>query len=544
MKLQLFFTQLWRQARIGAARFLAAFVCSLCLFATLAWELFAPQSSAWMQHAVLAFLLGIAAGVCWRLALERFCAQVSRWLALLVPLGVSALCFAGLHLWADSPYAIMAFFGICAALAFGSLALLYTRERESVLFGALIKALIFSGFVTLVLMLGLFLCLAAFTALLHEFDSVGKLYTLLAEFLWSVLFVNLFLAQLPQKEELPSVPKVYTTLTGYVALPVYLLLLLILYGYCFKILFTLQLPQGEMNWFASFALLFYVLFYLGLRMQQSKVSQFFVRWGGALLVPVVAVQCLCIGIRLSAYGLTPVRWLSLACLLFGIFAIAHSFTRLSLQKLMLSGAVLALLVTATPLNALDVAQWNQAGRLKAVLRANGMYDGSVITQASQPVTDEDRARISSCYDYLHASRANKSEFVLAATDGSFTELYGLDYEGDGDGEASPTQYLYFRADDTSAPFDVKEYRWLYDQVEVSPEEAELTLQRTDGASYTCSILPYCKTLYAEYGENPPDTLAMTYAPDADTLVVFRFLELDLSGGDIISVYADCYLLQK
>lgn len=558
MKAKEFFAHLRAALRQSAARFSCVWPLSLALFGVSVWNILidgsfleaAPQLP---ERAMYALCVGLAAAVFVRVLLERLAQTGCALAAWLAPLGAAGAALGAQIFWKDSSYVLMAMVGFALACVCAAVWLLYDGENADTLFAHLVKSAVFTAAVALVFMLGLFLCLWAFGALIYEPQNYYKAYVIVAALVWEVGAVNLFLAYVPRRGEALSIPKVYHTLVGWAALPVYLLLLVILYGYCLKIFVTHTLPQGQMNWFASFALAGWVFFYLGLRTHASRLSRFVVRWGGAVLVPVVAVQCLCIGIRLAAYGLTPARWASLACLAVGIFAVVWGTLGKKPGLLFLVMAAMALTVTCTPLNVLDVPQWNQSARLQSVLKADGMLENGVITpKSADEVPEDDRVRISSCYDYLRGSKARQSAFVKTAAADDFEAVYGFTRQSGGrddsfwdDSESDDTAYIYYQSPANETGIDVQGYSRMYSSVETnSAENGALTLTLPDGGTRTIDLSDYLVQLYAKNGDSTNNNVVMEYRPDADTLVLLRSVELGVRDSKIVSSRCEWTVLTK
>ena len=555
MKIKELVLRLGAQGKATLSRFSCASAFTVGLFAVLVWDIVGEPyrhltAAVFAGHLLRGLLLGFVAAVCVRVAAERFSKALPRVLEWVIPAALAAAATAAFQLWPNSAYVPMVCGGVLAALLCLTVWLLYAAENAAVLFAYLVKTAVFCGVAAFVLMLGLFLCLWAFGALLYLPSQFYNAYAVAAVFAWVLVALNLFLAHLPKPGEALSLPRAYDVLTGSVMLPLYTLLLFILYGYCIKIVVTWQLPSGQINWFASFALLFFVFFFLGLRTHKSRLARFAVRWGGLALAPVVVVQLICIGVRLFAYGLTPLRWLSLACLAMGVTVMVWSVLKKSPKPLFLIAAAVALAVTCTPLNALDVPQWNQTARLKSALRANEMYDGVSITPAAQKPSAEDRVRISSCYNYLCYSDAWRSSFVREATEGSFETLYGFSFttssSSENEEEVPETHSVFYNAHPWETGVEVTGYTRFYSSHEsaYSNRSTQIELSLAGGGTYRCDLLPYAQQLYDTYGDNSQQDLTMEFAPDADTLVHLDYLELDVRDGKVEDIYSRWYVLRR
>ena len=307
-------------------------------------------------------------------------------------------------------YVFMAYLGIMVAMFTVIVYFSDTREIANT-FSYIFKNVMFNGFVCGIVWAGIALCIFAFTTLLFEFtwQTTEKIHFMVAAFIWIVLFLNLSLSAIPKKEdEALNIPNVFKLIVVYVMLPVYLLLIAILCAYLVRILIMWHFPAGQINWFASFASLFFVFFMFTLRQYEDhKLAKIFVKFGGFVLMPIIVTQFLGMYLRISAYGLTTARYVSLILNIFALLFAAVSIIRGGryVKHMLLAMTATALLITITPLNALDVPVRNQAARLTTVLETNQMLiDGEIIQNAD--ISQEDKIKITSAWQYLRRTSAN------------------------------------------------------------------------------------------------------------------------------------------
>ena len=181
----------------------------------------------------------------------------------------------------DALWAAMLYGGVTLAGLAAAVFLLYTDANKDSLFAALGKNLLFTGAVCGIVTAGLSLCLVAIDQLLVPVAEAVLLRVL--PFPWMALLPCLFCAQLPQIGQASPLPRGLKLALGRAALPLYLVLIGILYGYLAKILFTWNMPSGTVNWFASLALAGYLFFWLALRQDAAPWVQKVLRWGWAFL---------------------------------------------------------------------------------------------------------------------------------------------------------------------------------------------------------------------------------------------------------------------
>lgn len=162
-------------------------------------------------------------------------------------------------------------------------------------------------------------------------------------------------------------PKSQRILTGLLGLPLYLILLALLLIYVLRCLVATALPNGEINWLVSVTTVLWLFFRLTLGDSNLSLHKIFCRWGGALLLPLLVLQTVAINIRVSIYGLTPMRYASyLLVLASAIFLVASLISKQALRKwIWLIFIILPPLFAFTPLNIVDVGMNAQQRRLNA-----------------------------------------------------------------------------------------------------------------------------------------------------------------------------------
>ena len=278
--------------------------------------------------------------------------------------------------------------GIYLALAFLALFLL-ERANKAPGLPALLFAAAFSIATSILLFLGLILCVAAFWALIVT-DADGWLPE--TTYLFSGLIayggwgLAAFLGALPNTNARYEFPATTQKLLLYLFFPVYLLLLIVLYLYVGKIIGAGEMPVGTMNWYASFALLGFAFFFGTLAVQERlPLFSRFLKWGLLLFLPILAIQIYGVWLRYEAYGLTTLRYTSMICTFCGIYALAVAFLRRKPQQVYLCAAILALIFSLTPLNVVDVPLRSQEARLSQLLTEHSLIqDGQIIKRDDTP----------------------------------------------------------------------------------------------------------------------------------------------------------------
>lgn len=401
-KLQNIWERVRRQSAAGVSRFRSAAVLAVVFFllvmgrvtvmsssGNISMEELFPENILYMMTALVTTLLF---SVLWRIGLERKDKVKNVYELVNIPV------LAGSYfLWQMMPmtsYFVMYLGGVIFCLPCLSVYILWTKETKGLfphIFGSFWKA---SGIGLLTFLLGGICLLSIDNLLLHVFW--GWWHVLFA--FSSVLALLLFLSYLPQTGEEKRSPMLFFLLQR-IFMPVYIAILGILYIYIGKIIVAGTMPVGKMNWYASFAVAVYCLFYFCLHEEENKRSRLFLRFGALALFPVMIVQAWGIYIRFDAYGLTTARYASMICNFFGFLTVLSALCRNSARFLFLLAGFLGILCSLTPLNIVDVPAKDQWTRLDKVISAYDMRKGNEIIMAEQ-MTKEDKENLRSAYWYL------------------------------------------------------------------------------------------------------------------------------------------------
>lgn len=287
----------------------------------------------------------------------------------------------------------MIYCGTCFSLVAASMAVLYRVADEHSLVSRLTLNAFGASGAAMILIGSLMLCILAFNKLVMPVN--GKIYDDVAGALVILIFPIWFLSFLPGRNCGDGASDRAVAFLFWLLLPASLILLGILYLYLGKIVFTWSMPCGTLNWFGSVALVVYTFFWLALRDSPRAFFRLFVRWGWALLLPVLAAQIIGIVIRYQAYGLSAPRLAGMVTLSFGVVALVLAALNRRPQGLFVFIAAAGLIFTISPLNIVDVPIRNQEARLKAALARCGLLqeDGESLSFKPDAVIPEPDAKI-------------------------------------------------------------------------------------------------------------------------------------------------------
>lgn len=354
----------------------------------------------------------------------------------------------------------------------------------------------------------------------------------LCAFSFVLVGINVFLSCFPCEKECPRSAS-FLYLLKRVFLPAYAVLLAILYGYIGKILFLWEMPVGKMNWYASFAVAVFSLFYFCLYEETDNGSRRFLKYGALALFPVMVVQALGIYIRFEAYGLTAARYASMICSGFGLAVIAFAFFRRDAYPLFLLAGIIGVLCSMTPLNLIDVPVYDQGRRLERVLVKNQMINSGNL-KPPVSITEEDAEVLRSAYNYLKYSEGAWWFPVVEQlkNDDRFTELLGSAYD----------QRRVIRSYEWNE-IPVTGYRRLiHFRSDTTENHGELLI--TNGDEIIClDIRPYLQEIKEKgSGEQKETAENMTYRVNENRIL--HFVWINYYWGKDPHFMSEGYLLEK
>lgn len=389
---------------IGVRRFPVPSAWSICLFLLFSYNTLVDGTAPWLYPLAEAGFGGLAFSLCLTLGSERSGRYPWAPLAsLLLAGGLYAVYPSGWPL----PYFLMNVAGLVLGFLLLGLFLLWEKGDGAHFFPAVLVAAGKSAGVAILFGISVSICFAAFQELLFSFSF--KWYAVVWYAALFLVGTPLFLGWLPSKREPAQLARLLRQLTMRLFLPVYMVLLAILLCYVGKIAAVWELPVGQMNWFASLAVLGYAFFYFTLHGSALPWRRRLFLWGAVLLIPIVAVQLVGIAIRLSAYGLTPARYASLYCVAFGMCVLFVGAAGRSVRFLYPLAAVMVFAAMLSPWNLIDLPARDQQYRMQTVMEQSGMLQDGKIGTPRRPLTKEETDRLVSGYRYFQYSAVRSSD---------------------------------------------------------------------------------------------------------------------------------------
>lgn len=516
---------------IGVRRFPFGAAWLLALFFLFSYDTLVEGTHPWFYPLGAAGFEGFAFSVCLTLGSER--SGRFPWAPIASFLLAGSL-YAVYPVGWPLPYFLMTVGGLVLGGLLLGLFLLWKPQDGADLFPAVFVAVGKSAGVTILFGISACICLAAFQELLFSFPFQWFFVVWYAAIF--LVGIPLFLGWLPSKHEPARLARLLRQLTVRLFLPVYMVLLAILLCYVGKIAAAWELPVGQMNWFASLAVLGYAFFYFTLQGAAIPWRRRLFLWGAVLLVPIVAVQIVGIAIRLSAYGLTPARYASLLCVAFGICVLLVGAAGRSVRFLYLLAAVMVFLATLSPWNLIDLPARDQQYRMQTVMEQSGMIQGGNIGEPTRPLSKEETDQLVSGYRYFKYS-------VTKDTHDYAQDIVDAKFLADIDREAYDMGYIEIQMEGPVPVEGWKTLRPFYGSVK--NETFHMTFGDSPETEETIDMGDFWQSLYDGHKKGPSMQKANISYEESGRRFVFKRIHFEnASHGTLPVIHVEGYLLEK
>ena len=521
MKLREFLKNFFTRVKEGISRYFIAFCCTVIMFGAETYTILFHQpigniiGSISMTCILVGFLSVLLKSI-----REYLTPKLNNLIQIIVCVVVAVIGFLLIYTNYHSNYMAMAYIGIMIALVCFIFFVLMRKDNRDAVFPKLVSSSMFASAICIVLSIGISLCIGAFESLIFSWYDSYKLYLIINLLIWIVGFPNIFLSFVPKKDVLIPHSKIFKTFVLYAGLPLYILLIAILLVYLGKIVVTWHMPVGEINWFASFASLFFIFFVLSVMQYTEKLPKLFVKYGGYFLIPVLIMQAIAVFERINAYGLTTPRTISLVLIVISILFIGATIIKPKhINKIALASGIIVLLVTVTPFNVIDMPVASQTAILKNALLKNDMIKDGIVVP-NENVSEEDQETIRSSYHYLQYS-AEKTPDFIPDSDKEFSEIFG--FERYANNNFSTFQYCSY---ETKKTVDIS----AYDQMIKMTSNDVLSLEH-NGQQYEINVEELAQELYNQYGANQHEM--ELYKVNENVSLYFLHFSVELEN-DVVS----------
>ena len=361
------------------------------------------------EELTLAFLMGTAFSIPATLLTQKLTVLKKYLIQGLTAATGFVLGFFSYRGFGNNIYKELYYFGILCAIILITLYLFIPKEKSRTYFSLVFKYALFTIFMTIILLGGICLLIFAIQNLILNTDDYD-IYECCSCFCAIIFGINVFCYYLFYRRQEESSGKAFKVIALYILFPVFAILLLILYVYLIKALVLLKLPNGQINWFVSFASCFYIVFYFILReYDELPVIKYFYKFGAIPFIPLIIIQIYAYFIRVNAYGFTGYRYSSLLFIIFSVITIALTFIKQGKysQHAILVLTFFVIFDSLTPFNLIKMAHKSQFTRMIKILNKYQMYDSGAGTLTDydralieKTITDQDRDALYSSFRYL------------------------------------------------------------------------------------------------------------------------------------------------
>jgi hypothetical protein len=535
MKFKEFLKNFYASIKESISRFFIVFVCTILFFLTLSFEIvFETNTDEIIVPLCMTYGLVAVLSVLLKTAQEYICNKLRPSIQNILCAVTGVAGFLLIKFNYESLYTVMAYTGIIIALVCFIFFILMRDENRDLAFPRVVTSWVFTSAICSVLSGGLSTCIAAFQTLVFTWSNSYKLYLIVNLFVWIVGFINIFLSFVPKKDIPLPQSKILRTFILFAGLPLYILLIFILLVYLAKIVVTWNMPIGEINWFASFASLFFIFFLLSVMQYTEKIAKLYVKYGGYFLAPVLIMQAIAVFERINAYGLTTPRTVSLVLIIISILFIAGSIiVPKHLNKIALISGIIVLLVTITPFNVIDMPIASQTKILETTLIKNNMLKkGTVIPNAK--VGKKDAEKIISAYEYLKYNAKKVPEFIPDSKH-NISEIFGFTKKSDYDRYGNSSIYCRFHTKDL---VDISEYNKMISGLD---NNDIIKIEHND-KQYEIDLKQVAKSLYVKYGNEKSEV--DIYIVNDNIALYFTNFSFSIADEEPTNCYFSGYVLIK
>ncbi len=486
------------------------------------------------EELTLAFLMGTAFSIPATLLTQKLTVLKKYLIQGLTAATGFVLGFFSYRGFGNNIYKELYYFGILCAVLLITLYLFIPKEKSRTYFSLVFKYALFTIFMTIILLGGICLLIFAIQNLILNTDDYD-IYECCSCFCAIIFGINVFCYYLFYRRQEESSGKAFKVIALYILFPVFAILLLILYVYLIKALVLLKLPNGQINWFVSFASCFYIVFYFILReYDELPVIKYFYKFGAIPFIPLIIIQIYAYFIRVNAYGFTGYRYSSLLFIIFSVITIALTFIKQGKysQHAILVLTFFVIFDSLTPFNLIKMAHKSQFTRMIKILNKYQMYDSGAGTLTDydkalieKTITDQDRDALYSSFRYLSWTNsipmpdwAMETEYKngnLYKNKLNFEETFGIKRESEKE------KLVKFEKDfKREGRIDIRDFSEM-----VPFNYSEYAYQWKDGE-------------WNEYAVEIPSAQIETKYGTFDLTDFFLTLDNDISGNDLLWYKAD------
>ncbi|MBQ2938021.1 MAG: DUF4153 domain-containing protein [Clostridia bacterium] len=181
----------------------------------------------------------------------------------------------------------------------------------------------------------------------------------------------------------------------YVLLPLTVIAMAIIYIYIAKIIILNDMPENIIYRILAgiFIVAFPVWNMANNYSKDNKVISKIVKLLPYLYAPFILLEIYSIGTRINEFGVTPLRYISCAFIVFQVIALALTFykEKEKILNIFIFSAVLVFIACVTPLGFDNISNLSQKKIIESIMPKNQEFDD---------LTDEEKEKVKSAYKYL------------------------------------------------------------------------------------------------------------------------------------------------
>lgn len=278
----------------------------------------------------------------------------------------------------------------------------------------------FALFSTFILFLGLYGTFKTISYL-FEFGISNRIYELITILIFCAILPIFIVSNLNRKLYADAFNKPLVFFVSNILIPILTIYISILYLYFLKIIFTFELPKGELSTLIlAYTILGIFVYFLSLKVPTNKLvnlyKKFFIY---TLFLPIVFLY-LAIFIRVKEYGITEPRYaiiLTAFWLTFSFFYLLKNKNEFQMKYIFLLITFLCLFASIGTFNASKLASKSQVERFKQILIANQLLKNNQATIPLKDLSYENKKELTLLSSYL-----NSNTLALQELEPYFKEL--------------------------------------------------------------------------------------------------------------------------
>lgn len=312
-----------------------------------------------------------------------------------------ALCFFPIRFVFNNNdiFTVIAYFGTLFSLVLGIFFLLKYIHGEDLLEYSIAYSFAVAAVACWCICAGCSLIVFTVDKLIVKKDLDEKIYFTIFLVSFFVFAIQFFVAYLSKKDEF-SIPRATYVIYFFILLPLYSILIVVLYVYLIQSLVLRNMPH--MNWFVSIATALFIAFWFSFKPFENKMARLFYKFGAYILFPLVVIQWINFIERINAYGFTTFRVASLYYIIFSTAFLILSMIKCGKYNFhaIWGLAVIILIASVTPLNIKRLAVISQVAKIESIYKAHNLFkDGKLIAASNEnEFSVEEKHQITESYN--------------------------------------------------------------------------------------------------------------------------------------------------